>query len=543
MRTIIAVLLAVWPAVAWAQGQPVPPPPAPTSLTTLIASARPDAPATLTFANRDIVVLRSSILGRSSTDRVLTAQTQLQQFVAGGAPARATMRLIDGALMFSVDGHFVFLILPTDLDELTGETLDTKGPPALSRLQLALDETLEARTPRLLLLGALEAVAATAVFIAIVWGLRRADRVTARWIAVMTERRVSASLQAPLAVVRQSRLVTYGNYATNLVMLAIGLIAGYLWLMFVLRRFPYSRPWGDAIRQFLIDRLAWLGLGVVHAIPGLATVALIVVLTRVALNLLGQLFDAVEHGHVTLRGLYPETVAPTRKIVAGLFWLFALIVAYPYIPGSGTDAFKGVSVFVGIVVSLGSTGIVNQLMSGLTITYSRALRSGDYVRIGDVEGTVMHVGTLSTKVETPRGEDVTIPNTVVISHEVINYSRNMSASDVRVPTVVTIGYDVPWRQVQAMLLLAASRTAGVRQEPAPLVLQSGLEDFSVKYTLVVSIDEPRRRALTLSALHANIQDAFNESGVQIMSPHYENDPAGGPKVVPKDRWFPPPAGA
>jgi small-conductance mechanosensitive channel len=170
------------------------------------------------------------------------------------------------------------------------------------------------------------------------------------------------------------------------------------------------------------------------------------------------------------------------------------------------------------------------------ITYSRALRIGDYVRVGDIEGTVTHVGMLSTKVKTPRREEVTIPNAVLVSHTTTNFSRFADSEGVYVPTSVTICYDTPWRQVQALLLMAAERTAGVRREPKPVVFQTALQDFYVQYTLLVSLERPDQRGPALNALHANIQDAFNEYGVQIMSPNYEADPSA-PKIVPKDRWF------
>ncbi len=192
------------------------------------------------------------------------------------------------------------------------------------------------------------------------------------------------------------------------------------------------------------------------------------------------------------------------------------------------------------MVSLGSSGIINQVMSGLTITYSRALRKGDFVRIGDVEGTVTHLGLLSTKVKTPRREEMTIPNAFVSSNITTNYSRLHESEGVFVPTAVTIGYDVPWRQVHALLLLAAERTSGIRRQPPPAVRQSGLRDFYVEYTLLVSLDDPAMRPPVLDSLHANIQDAFNEFGVQIMSPNYEADPEGR-KVVPREKWFEAPA--
>jgi small-conductance mechanosensitive channel len=197
-------------------------------------------------------------------------------------------------------------------------------------------------------------------------------------------------------------------------------------------------------------------------------------------------------------------------------------------------------VFLGIVLSLGSSGIVNQIMSGLTITYSRAVRVGDFVRIGDVEGTITLLGTLSTKVKTPRREEVTIPNAVFMSQVTTNYSRFSDTEGVFVPTSLTIGYDTPWRQVHALLLLAAQRTAGVRTDPRPVVRQTALQDFYVEYTLLVCLERPEQRGITLDLLHANILDAFNEYGVQITSPNYEADPEAR-KVVPVDQWYAAPA--
>ena len=191
------------------------------------------------------------------------------------------------------------------------------------------------------------------------------------------------------------------------------------------------------------------------------------------------------------------------------------------------------------MVTLGSTGVMNQAMSGLMVMYSRALRRGDFVKVAEIEGIVTHVGTLSTKIRTPRNEEITIPNAIVCLDATTNYSRN-AESGVLIPTSVTIGYDVPWRQVHALLLLAAERTAGVRSEPKPVVLQAALCDFYVQYTLLVSLEQPHRRVPILAALHANIQDAFNEYGVQIMSPNYEADPEGK-KFVPKSRWYSAPA--
>src|SRR4029079_13515332 len=210
------------------------------------------------------------------------------------------------------------------------------------------------------------------------------------------------------------------------------------------------------------------------------------------------------------------------------------------LPGSDSEAFKGVSVFLGLMISLGSSSVVNQMMSGLTITYSRSLRVGDFVRIGDVEGTVTNVGALSTKMKTVRCEEVTIPNAVVVSDITTNYTRYHDTDGVYFPASISIGYDTPWRQVHALLLLAAERTAGVRKEPSPVVRQTALQDSYVLYPLLAVIDHPSRRTAILNRLHANILDAFNEFDVQIVAPNYEGDPEAR-KTVPRNQWYAAPA--
>jgi small-conductance mechanosensitive channel len=326
----------------------------------------------------------------------------------------------------------------------------------------------------------------------------------------------------------------------TLIGVLIGLFLTYSWLTIVLRRFPYTRPWGESLRSGLFSAVAAAGRGMLDQAPNVLTVLAIILLTRLAVRLVNFAFRVVEEGRVTMPGVHPETAQPTRRIAVTLLWLFALIVSYDFLPGAQSDVFKGVSVFIGLIVSLGSSGVMNQVMSGMMVTYSRALRVGDFVKIGEVEGTVTHLGTLSTKVRNARNEEITVPNAVVASSPAVNFSRHAETDGVFTPTAVTIGYDVPWRQVQALLLLAAERTPTVRRQPRPFVLQTALGDFYVHYTLLVCVEQPNRRLATLNALHANIQDAFNEYGVQIMSPNYEADPHG-PKVVTRDRWYSAPA--
>jgi small-conductance mechanosensitive channel len=492
------------------------------------------------FVNRPIVVLRARVLGRGPAERAEGARRALDDLVERGTTRPVERQSFDGGWLITVASRGVLALTAPDVDELSGETVEAAAARAAERLQHALDEAVEARTPSALFRAGAVAAGVLALGLLALWGVMRARRVVGRRILAIAEETVARTGIADVDLVRASHLPLVERGVVTALSIALNLVVVYATVGFVLRRFPYTRPWGESMRGFLLTTVTNLGLGIVDAIPGLFTVLIVFVIARFAVRLIEFYFNAVESGRLTPRWIYPETAQPTRRLLTGLLWVFAIVVAYPYLPGSQTDAFKGVSVFLGLMVTFGSSGLVNQIMSGFMVTYSRALRAGDFVRIGEVEGTVTHLGVLSTKVKTLRQEEVTIPNAVVVAQMTTDYSRTSETEGVFTPTSVTIGYDAPWRQVQSLLLLAAERTAGLRAEPKPIVLQTGLEDFYVKYTLFVCLEQQQSRPYTLHALHANIQDLFNEYGVQIMSPNYVLDPAA-PKIVAKQNWFAAPA--
>jgi small-conductance mechanosensitive channel len=320
------------------------------------------------------------------------------------------------------------------------------------------------------------------------------------------------------------------------------LLIVWAWLSFALARFPYTRPWGEQLGAQLLAILGQAALAALEALPGLLLVVLVVLVARAVVRLIGFFFERVELGKLKLGALDAETARPTRQILTVVVWIFALAMAYPYLPGASTEAFKGLSVLVGLMISLGGASIVSQAFSGLTLMYNGAFRAGEYVRIGEIEGTVVELGMFVTRIRTGMGEEITLQNSSVMSSAIKNYSRSHEGHGFVLDTVVTIGYATPWRQVHAMLLEAARRTEGVADDPAPAVRQTALSDFSVQYRLIAysSEQKPRARAQVLSDLHANIQDVFNEYGVQIMAPNYEADPSE-PKVVPKEKWYAAPA--
>ena len=541
---VVLSMTLLWSSVVSAQPQTAPAtqPPASPPVTTLLNATPTSATFTFEYVNRPLVVLKANVLGRSPEERAAGAARALDELVAEQITGPVTSRPFDGGALISVGSRTVLALTTADIDNMSGETLQGVSAQTVARLQQALGEAVEARTPRMLLRSAAVAFAGLIVGLTALWGIGRIHRVVAAKLVAVAERSVARSKLADLELLRGTRLSDFERRAITTSKGVLDLVVIYWMLTIGLKQFPYTRPWGESLRGFLLATLENLGLGMARALPGLFTVALIFLVARLLARVMSLWFGAIERGRITPRWIYPETVQPTRRLLTALLWLFAAMVAYPYLPGSQTDAFKGVSVLLGLMLTLGSSGLVGQIMSGFTITYSRSLRVGDFVKIGDVEGTVQQLGVLSTKLKTFRNEDVTIPNAVVVSQTTTDYSRFGDTEGVFTPTSITIGYDTPWRQVHAMMLQAAERTPGLRREPKPLVLQTALEDFYVKYTLLVCLERQQSRSVTLGALHANIQDVFNEYGVQIMSPNYVLDPAA-PKLVAKKDWFAAPAAA
>jgi small-conductance mechanosensitive channel len=503
------------------------------------ATAQPaPEPAPLVFANRRILTLRATVMSRAPDARAAAAIELLQRLVDESPTARASTRTYTEATVVSLGEQPVFVIFAADIDPLQGEDLAGTALAAAARLQLAFDESVELHSGRRLASAGGIALAATILYVLAIWVVVRVERRVATYVSRRAEERLR-SFSGSDAFVDVSGARTSVHLVFTVVSWVLGGLLTYAWLTIVMRRFPYTRPWGESLRGVLFSTAASAARALIDALPNAVTVLAIVVVIRLLARLVTKTFDAVEQGRLTLPWVYPDTAASTRRIAVTLLWLCALIVSYPYLPGSQSEVFKGVSVFVGLIVSLGSSGVMNQAMSGLMVTYSRSLKSGEYVRLGDIEGTVTSVGTLATKIRSPLNEEITIPNATVASQATTNFSRR-AAEGTYSHTSVTIGYDTPWRQVHAMLLIAAKRTAGVRSEPAPVILQMGLEDWYVKYTLFVALEEPHRRFFVLDVLHANIQDAFNEHGVQIMSPRYVMDPRA-PKVVPPEHWYASPA--
>jgi len=308
----------------------------------------------------------------------------------------------------------------------------------------------------------------------------------------------------------------------------------------VLSLFPWTRTYAIPLLELVLTPLQSMVSAVIGYFPKLVFLIILVLVTRFILKLLRAFFQGVERNRIKVTGFEAEWSIPIYKVTRLVIIAFMVVVAYPYIPGSESQAFKGVSLFLGIVFSLGSSSSIANIIAGYMVLFRRAFKVGDRVKIGNQTGDVIEMRLQVTILRTIKNEEIIVPNSNILNTEVINYSSLSRKGGLILHTTVTIGYDAPWRQVHAMLLMAAGRTPGLLQEPKPFVLQTALDDFYVSYELNAYTDRPLEMVQIYSQLHQNIQDVFNEFGVQIMSPHYLGDPKEA-KIVPKEQWYQAPA--
>ena len=506
------------------------------------SAATAEAAETVVIFNRQIVVFRSSLLGVTAEDRARRTRANLERLLDRAGEGKLTVQSESLGNLLMLDGTLAVIVTRGDVDALQGETLAQLTAAVIERLHLVIEETRESRDLSSLLRGVFKAAAALLVFVLGLWLLSRARRYAQLMSLRMVDRRANRLRLAGAQLIRRDQLVAGVRLGMLALHWTLGLALANEWLSFSLRVFPYTRAWGEQLHGYMMGVLVHIGSATLQAIPNLAVAVCIFLIARAVIAMLRPVFDNIEGGRGSAGWLDRDTVVPTRRIASALIWIFALVMAYPYLPGADTAAFKGVSVLLGLMISLGSSSIVGQGASGLILMYSRSVRRGEYVRIGEQEGTVTEVGLFMTKIRTGLGEEVCLPNAMILGTPTKNYSRAVQGEGYIVDTTVSIGYDTPWRQVDAMLIEAARRTDGILTTPRPQVFQTSLSDFYPVYRLVCQAvpEMPRVRAEVLDALHGNIQDVFNEHGVQIMSPHYMMDPAAQ-KIVPLDQWFKPPA--
>ncbi len=314
----------------------------------------------------------------------------------------------------------------------------------------------------------------------------------------------------------------------------IVLVFVYIYTSFVLGLFPWTKTFSKSILNYFFQAVELIFNAIGQYLPNLIILLVIITITYYTIRSLKPFFTALDRGTLVIPGFYADWAEPTFRLVLILVIAIATVVAFPYLPGFDSPAFKGITVFLGLLFSLGSTSAVSNVVGGVILIYTRAFQNGDRIQVGDVTGDVLEKNLLVTRILTVTNKIITIPNSSMLSSNVINFSIASRELDryLVLQTTITLGYDLPWQKVYDALIQAALATTSIRHDPSPFVLQTSLDDFYVSYQLNAYTDQPAQMMKIYSELHQNIQDQCNEVGIEIMSPHYSALRDGHQTTIP-----------
>lgn len=323
-------------------------------------------------------------------------------------------------------------------------------------------------------------------------------------------------------------------FLANLLRYAVMLLQLILTVPLLFSIFPQTKDLAYKLFSYIWDPIKSIFLGIVEYVPNLFTIFVIWLAVKYLVRLVHYLASEIQSERLKIGGFYADWAMPTFHIVRFLLYAFMIAMIYPYLPGSKSGVFQGISVFVGLIVSLGSSTVIGNIIAGLVITYMRPFKLGDRIKLNDTTGNVIEKTPLVTRIRTPKNEVVTIPNSFIMSSHTVNFSQSARDYGLIIHSEVSVGYDIPWRKAHQLLVEAALNTPGVVDDPRPFILETSLQDYYPVYQVNAYIKDANQLAQVYSDLHQNIQDRFNEEGIEIMSPHYIATRDGSATTIPKD---------
>ncbi len=427
----------------------------------------------------------------------------------------------------------------SDFDAL-GRTRQKLAAAEADSMRRALTQATDDYSAASLSLGALKAAAAALVLVLILFGLRMLFPAVYRGIQRRRGTRIRTIRIQSLELLSEERITEGLLQAARLLRFALTLLLLYFFIPLLFSFFAPTRRFGRSLVEYVIAPVHRGWLAFINYLPSLLVVIVVVFFTLQALKLARFLFKEIERGTIAWPGFYPEWAMPTSRIVELLLVAFALVIAFPYLPGSNSAAFRGVSIFLGVLLSLGSSTAIANVVAGVLLTYTRAFKIGDRVSIADTTGDVIEKTLLATHLRTIKNVDVTVPNGLVLASHIVNYSRASVEKPLILNMEITLGYDTPWRRIHELLIAAAKGVPGVLADPAPFVLQTALDDFYVRYQVNAATVFPTQMPQMYSELNQRILDAFNEAGVEVMSPHYNALRRGEQTTIPEEYLAPHP---
>jgi len=489
--------------------------------------------------NQELFTIRQGIGSFSGQERAKSITARIEKIADDDAlsPEDLTIKIDPEDKNPSIIlGDTVIATITSKDAKLHAVSQDVLAERALAKIKAAIVRYRQERQPDNLLKDAVLTVSATLSTVLIFWTMIFISLRVFPQIQRLITSLVPGVVFQNFEIISSQTIGIFSLRVLQFIRTLIILTILYFYLTFVLRLFPWTRKFGDGFLQYFFRALEVFSQEIAKYLPNIFIILLIVFITHYLLRAIKPFFTALSRGTLVIHGFYPDWANPTYNLLSLLIIALAIVIAFPYLPGFNSPAFQGVSVFLGVLFSLGSTSAIANVVGGIILIYTRSFQLGDKISIGDVIGDVIEKGLLVTRIRTPANRIITIPNSSLLNTNVINFSVSQREFEqpLILQTTVTLGYDLPWRKVHETLKEAALATKFIVSEPAPFVLQTSLDDFYVSYQLNAYTDHPSKMVYIYSELHQNIQDKCNEVGIEIMSPHYKALRDGNHSTIPEN---------
>jgi small-conductance mechanosensitive channel len=501
------------------------------------ASLNPEICESVTIAGIEVVCLTEGVGAFTAAERAKAVQDRLTSLSEDRTFDTSKIKPIlqSNDYGFFANDTLILTLSAKEMGESDAHLTEQKANLVAESMRAGIEADRLLKNPDKFFWGSLKTLAASLVLLTLLLVFNWLTPKIYNFIRLSDGRYIKTVKIQSFELLNSKRIIAFATWAIRTFRFLITLLAFYIYVPLVLSFFPWTESWSPKLFSFVVTPFITIFDVVVDSIPNLFFIVVICLITRYLLKFIRLIFLEVEQGNLKFDGFYKEWADPTYKLVRVIFIAFAFVMAFPYLPGSHSAAFQGVSVFLGILLSLGSSSAIGNTVAGIVLTYMRPFKIGDRVRIADTTGDVIEKTLLVTRIKSIKHVEITIPNSMVLGSHMINYSAAADQEGLILNTTVTIGYDASWKQVHELLIAAAKKTKLIDSEGKNFVLQTALNDFFVSYELNAYTKFPNEMAQIYSDLHQNIQDCFNEAGVEIMSPHYTSLRDGNDSAMNSDK--------
>jgi small-conductance mechanosensitive channel len=493
----------------------------------------------VTLDGRPIFFIRRGVSSFSAEDRANAITQRIKRIAQNYSIALENLKIApnpyDNSLYLSLDKEVILTITEQDARAYFS-TPEVLARDALQGIKNALEQYRQDRKPEQLIKNITYAAIASFAFLSTVFLIIKLSGKLFPWFKALIESHVPSIKIQNAEIISSSKISFLGLRILQIIRLTALLLLLFSYVAFVLRLFPWTRIFGESIVDHLFQSLELVLSGISKYLPNAFIIAIIIFLTYYLIRIIKPFFKAIERGNLVIPGFYTDWAKPTYNLLLVIIIALAAVLAFPYLPGFDSPAFRGISVFLGLLLSLGSTSAITNVIGGIILIYTRAFRIGDHIQVGDVIGDIIEKNFLVIRICTPTNQIITIPNSSLLISNVTNFS--ISSRELNkyliLQTTITLGYDVPWQKVYPTLIEAALNTEHILKTPAPFVLQTSLDNFYVSYQLNAYTNQPNLMVIIYSELHQNMQDKCNEVGIEILSPSFTALRDGNASTMPEN---------